>query len=99
MWYSFVCTDNTNSLARRLKTRPQHLARLKELQNAGRLLVAGPNPRVESSQLTDDGFTGSIIIAEFPDLNAAQHWAEQDPYNLEGVYSSVEIKPFIKVLP
>jgi uncharacterized protein YciI len=95
MWYSFVCRDNPNSLNARLDARPDHLARLKQLQSEGRLLVAGPNPAADTSQPGDAGFSGSIIIAEFPDLA----WADLDPYIAAGVYESVTVCPFIKALP
>jgi len=99
MWYSLVCNDLPGTLTKRLAARPDHIARIQQLQAQGRLLVAGPNPAVDASQPGDAGFTGSIIIAEFPDLAAAQSWADQDPYIAAGVYESITVKPFIKALP
>ncbi|MFT5112489.1 MAG: hypothetical protein ACI8P9_001816 [Parasphingorhabdus sp.] len=99
MYYSIVGTDHENSLANRLSVREQHVARLKELDTAGRLLLAGPSPAIDSDDPGQAGFTGSIIVAEFDSLEAAQSWANADPYIAAGVYSNVEVKPFKKVLP
>ena len=99
MWYSLVCTDVAESLAFRKAARPAHLQRLEVLRDAGRLLVAGPNPSIDSEDPGEAGFSGSIIIAEFDSLAAAQDWAAQDPYQAAGIYASVSVKPYKKVLP
>ncbi|MBQ0720936.1 MAG: YciI family protein [Gammaproteobacteria bacterium] len=99
MWYSLVCTDIADSLALRKTARPAHLQRLEALRDAGRLLVAGPNPSIDSADPGAAGFSGSIIIAEFDSLAAAEEWAAQDPYQAAGVYASVSVKAFKKVLP
>ena len=99
MLYSIVGQDVENSLKARLAARPEHVERLKQLVSQGRLVIAGPNPAIDSSDPGDAGFTGSIIIAEFDSLQAAQEWADQDPYILTGVYASVEVKPFNQALP
>ena len=99
MYYSIVGIDNDNSLEKRLSVRPAHLERLQQLLNEGRLLVAGPNPAIDNEDPGPNGFTGSIIIAEFDSLEAAQQWADADPYIEAGVYQSVMVKPFKKVLP
>lgn len=90
-----LATDADGVKEARAAARPAHLARLTELDAAGRLLIAGPNP------LPDDETTmsGSLIVADFDDLDAAQAWAEADPYVDAGVYSEVLIKPFKKVFP
>ena len=99
MYYSIVGIDNDNSLEKRLSVRPAHVERLKQLLNEGRLLLAGPNPAIDNEDPGPNGFTGSIIIAEFSSLEAAQKWADEDPYIEAGVYASVMVKPFKKVLP
>jgi uncharacterized protein len=99
MYYSIVGIDNDNSLEKRLSVRPAHVERLKQLLNEGRLLVAGPNPAIDNEDPGPNGFSGSIIIAEFSSLEAAQKWADEDPYIEAGVYASVMVKPFKKVLP
>ena len=99
MLYSIVGTDVENSLQARLAARPDHVGRLKQLVDQGRLILAGPNPAIDSSDPGDAGFTGSIIIAEFSSLQEARDWADQDPYLLTGVYDSVEVKPFNQALP
>jgi len=97
--YAFLCEDNPDSLSIRKQIRPQHLQRLQALLEQGRLVLAGPHPAVDSADPADAGFTGSLIVAEFEDLAAAQDWAEQDPYKLAGVYRSVNVKPFVQALP
>jgi len=99
MLYSIVGIDNENSLAARISVRTEHVARLKQLRDAGRLIIAGPNPAIDSDDPGDAGFTGSIIIAEFDSLQAAQAWADVDPYIESGAYALVSVKPFKKVLP
>jgi hypothetical protein len=99
MYYAIVSQDIDNSLALRKSARPAHLARLNVLKEAGRLLVAGPNPAVDNDDPGDAGYTGSLVIAKFGSLADAQAWADSDPYVDAGVYTSVSVKPFKKVLP
>ncbi|MGR6861855.1 YciI family protein [uncultured Aliivibrio sp.] len=99
MWYVIFSQDVENSLERRLSVREKHLERLTQLQNEGRLLVAGPMPAIDSENPGDAGFTGSTVIAEFDSLDAATEWANNDPYIDAGVYANVIVKPFKKVLP
>ncbi len=99
MLYAIVSTDIENSLEKRMGARPKHLERLEALKSEGRLFVAGPNPAIDSDNPGEAGFTGSLVIAEFDSLQAAQTWADADPYIEAGVYQSVSVKPFKKVLP
>ena len=99
MWYAIMSTDNTGTLEKRLAARPHHVARLTALVDDGRLLVAGPHPAVDSLDPGPAGFTGSLVIAEFDSLDAARTWADEDPYIAAGVYGSVTVKPFNRVLP
>lgn len=99
MLYSIFAKDVPNSLPLRANARQEHIARLKQLQTQGRLVLAGPNPAIDCNDPGDAGFTGSLIVAEFEDLTQAQAWADADPYIKAGVYASVEVKPFKKVLP
>ena len=99
MLYSIVSEDVEDSLALRKNARPAHLDRLHTLRDQGRLVLAGPNPKLDTVEITDAGFSGSIVIAEFDSLQAAQEWAEADPYVQAGVYRNVTVKPFKKVLP
>ncbi|MDC0011373.1 YciI family protein [Porticoccaceae bacterium] len=99
MWYAIISEDSENSLAQRLAARPAHLQRLQELKDDGRLFVAGPHPAIDSLEPGEAGFTGSLVIAEFPSLIQAQQWADADPYVAAGVYRQVTVKPFKKVLP
>ena len=99
MFYLIYSEDVENSLEKRLSVRDQHLARLADLQDQGRLLVAGPCPAIDSNDPGAAGFTGSLIIAEFDSLTQAQTWADVDPYIAAGVYKNVTVKPYKKVLP
>lgn len=99
MLYVLVGQDVPDSLDKRLAARPAHLERLQALQQQGRLLLAGPFPAIDGNDPGPVGFTGSLIVAEFETLADAQSWAEADPYVAAGVYASVSVKPFKKVLP
>lgn len=99
MLYVIFSQDVENSLSLRQQVRPAHLARLQQLNEQGHLVVAGPMPAIDSEDPADAGFTGSTVIAEFDSLEAAQKWADADPYMAAGVYQSVIVKPFKKVLP
>ena len=99
MLYAIMPTDVPDSLEKRLAARPDHVARLNALKDAGRLVLAGPLPAIDSSDPGPAGFTGSLIVAEFGSLEAAKEWAGNDPYIAAGVYQDVVVKPFNKVLP
>ena len=99
MLYAIVGEDRPNSLTDRLAARPAHVERLETLQEEGRMILAGPCPAIDSPDPGPAGFTGSVIVAEFPSLEAAQAWADADPYVAVGVYAKVSVKPFKKVLP
>ena len=99
MLYAIISEDNKNSLEKRKATRPAHVARLQNLQNEGRLVLAGPHPAIDTDNPGAAGFTGSLVVAEFDNLEAAKQWAESDPYNDAGVYAKVIVKPFKKVFP
>jgi len=99
MLYAIMPTDVPDSLEKRLAARPDHVARLNVLKDAGRLVLAGPLPAIDSSDPGPAGFSGSLIVAEFESLEAAKSWAENDPYVAAGVYENVVVKPFNKVLP
>ena len=99
MWYAIIGTDRKDSLKARLEARPAHLARLHALRDAGWLRLAGPFPSIDSEDPGPAGFSGSLIVAEFPSLAEAKAWAELDPYLAAGVYSTVDVRPFKLVLP
>ncbi|RIZ69913.1 MAG: YciI family protein [Methylococcales bacterium] len=99
MLYAIMSTDVADSLEKRLLARPDHVKRLQDLQEQGRLVLAGPHPAIESDDPGAAGFTGSLVVAEFESLDAAQRWADADPYIHAGVYASVIVKPFKKVFP
>ncbi|AAZ28352.1 YciI family protein [Colwellia psychrerythraea] len=99
MFYVIYSEDVENSLSLRLSVRDKHIGRLKDLQAQGKLLLAGPCPAIDSEEPGEAGFTGSLIVAEFDSLAAAQTWADEDPYISAGVYKKVTVKPYKKVLP
>jgi hypothetical protein len=99
VYYAILAEDREDSLEARLKTRPDHVERLRQLQHEGRLLMAGPHPAIDAEDPGPAGFSGSLIVAEFPDLDSAKRWADNDPYIKAGVYNRVTVKPFLKVLP
>ncbi len=99
MLYAVISEDVEDSLEKRLSARPAHIERLKQLKNDGRLILAGPHPAIDNEDPGTNGFTGSLIVAEFDSLETAQQWADTDPYIKAGVYKRVTVKPFKKVLP
>jgi len=99
MFYAIISQDIENSLDKRLAARPAHLDRLQQLKQEGRLLLAGPHPAIDSEDPGKAGFSGSLVVAEFPSLEEAIAWADADPYVAAGVYAQVSVKPFKKVLP
>jgi uncharacterized protein YciI len=99
MLYAIISEDVEDSLPLRTNARPQHIARLQQLRDEGRLKLAGPHPAIDSNDPGTNGFTGSLVVAEFDNLSEAQTWADNDPYVDAGVYAKVVVKPFKYVLP
>lgn len=97
MYYAIISEDVENSLPLRKRARPAHLERLQALQESGRLLLAGPHPSIDTTDPGPAGFSGSLVIAEFPSLEEARNWADEDPYVKAGVYDKVTVKPFKKI--
>ncbi len=99
MLYAILCEDTPGSLESRRRLRPLHAERLRQLQHAGRLIMAGPFPAIDAPDPGAAGFSGSLIVAEFENLAAATQWAEADPFRLNGIYARITVRPFNKVLP
>ncbi|MCB1662431.1 MAG: YciI family protein [Pseudomonadales bacterium] len=99
MLYAIISEDVPNSLALRQANRPAHLERLEQLKQQGRLILAGPHPAIDSEDPGTAGYSGSLVVAEFDSLDAAQAWADIDPFVSAGVYQKVTVKPYKKVLP
>jgi len=99
MLYAIISEDVADSLEKRMSVRPDHIARLNQLKDEGRLILAGPHPAIDNKEPGPAGFTGSLVVAEFDSLEDAQQWADTDPYIKSGAYKHVQVKPFKKVLP
>ena len=99
MWYAIISEDVDESLPLRASAREAHLARLQELVSEGRLLIAGPHPAIDAKDPGPAGFSGSLVVVDFPSLDEAEAWASADPYVAAGVYRDVVVKPFKLVLP
>jgi uncharacterized protein YciI len=99
MLYAFISQDAVDTLEKRMAARPQHIKRLEQLRDVGRLILAGPHPAIDSDDPGAAGFTGSLVVAEFDSLEDARLWANADPYMVAGVYEQITVKPFKKVLP
>ncbi|MDN5849233.1 MAG: YciI family protein [Nitrococcus sp.] len=98
MYYAILSEDVANSQPLRTTARDAHLQRLQRLKADGLLLLAGPHPAIDSEEPGPAGFSGSLVVAEFASLEAAQAWADADPYLEAGVYQRVVVKPFKRVL-
>ena len=92
MHFAIYCLDKAEGGPVRAENRPAHLDYLN--RHLDRILVAGP--------LLDGAGAapvGSLLIMEFDDLAAAEAFAAGDPYARAGLFESVTIKPWRKVLP
>ncbi len=99
MWYAIISEDHEDSLPRRAKARAAHVERMRQLVDQGRVLIAGPHPAIDAEDPGPAGFTGSLVVVDFPSLEEAQAWADEDPYVTGNVYRKVTVKPFKLVLP
>lgn len=99
MWYAIISQDIDDSRTGRSTSRADHVARLESMADEGRLLIAGPHPAIDAEDPGEAGFTGSLVVLDFPSLEEAQAWADADPYVAAGVYEKVVVKPFKLVLP
>ena len=99
MWYAIISEDIEDSRAARASAREAHLERLRSLVDDGRVLIAGPHPSIDALDPGEAGFSGSLVVVDFPSLEEAQAWADDDPYVAAGVYARVAVKPFKLVLP
>lgn len=99
MLYMILGQDAADALPKRRATRPAHLEYLRTLVEQGRLVLAGPRPRVDATDAGEAGFHGSLIVAEFASLEEARAWAAADPYARAGVFERVDVEPFVRALP
>ena len=80
------CLDKPNNLDGRMAAREAHLAYVRDRMHT--MKVGGPYLD-EAGQMI-----GSLIIIEVEDMDAARAWSANDPYVLNGVFQSVDIRPF-----
>jgi len=99
MLYAMWGEDVPDSAEKRAAARPAHLERIRVLLDAGRIVLAGPLPAIDSPDPGPAGMSGSLIVAEFDSLDAARSWIEADPYVTDGVFARVTVKPFKQVFP
>ncbi|WP_299684662.1 YciI family protein [uncultured Tateyamaria sp.] len=89
MFYALMAWDKSGALDLRMAHRPDHLAYLKDsgvVRQAGPFLDADEKP------------CGSLIVLDVPDMAAAQAWADADPYAKAGLFDTVRIAPWNRVL-
>jgi uncharacterized protein YciI len=97
--YAIIGADVPDGQAKRAAARPAHMDHIKELVDAGRIILAGPFPGIDSPDPGPAGMVGSLIVAEFESLEAARAWIDADAYVTEGVFASVTVRPFKQVYP
>lgn len=90
MLYAIICTDKPGALQVRLDNRDAHLAHIKG--SDGAIVQAGPFLDA------DEKMCGSLLIFEADDISAAEAWAAEDPYAQAGLFESVEIRPWKRVV-
>ena len=88
MRVALICIDKAGALQTRLDNRSAHLA---HIESSGVVEMAGPF-------LDGEAMVGSLIILDVADLAAAQAWAAADPYAQAGLFQSVQIRPWKKVI-
>ncbi len=88
MLIALIARDKDGALQTRLDNRAAHLAYIEE---TGVVAQAGP-------LLNGDAMIGSLVILDVEDLAAAQAWADNDPYAKAGLFKSVELIPWKKVI-
>ena len=90
MLIALIARDKPGALEIRKENRDAHLGYLSASEDT--VFMAGP-------LLSDAGdMVGSLIILNMPDMKAAEHWAEHDPYAKAGLFSSVELIEWKKVV-
>lgn len=93
--FAIIGHDVADSSAKRAEIRPAHLERLTALHAQNRLIIAGPTPITHG----EPAMSGSLIIAHFDDIEQARAWVADEPYLHGGVYSHVDVRPFVQALP
>ncbi|RNF35131.1 YciI family protein [Paracoccus methylarcula] len=86
--FAVICRDRPGALQTRLDTREAHLAHIRD---SGIVAMAGP--LIENGEMR-----GSLVILDAPDLGAAENWAANDPYKSAGLFESVQVTEWKKVI-
>jgi len=95
MLYLIIGECAPGARAKQLELMPRHVNRLRELQDAGRLVLGGACPALDSPDPGPAGYVAGLTVAEFDSLEAAIAWADADPQAAAGVWSSVTVRPFL----
>lgn len=89
MRVALICKDKPGALQTRIENRPAHLA---HIETSGVVEMAGPF-------LNEEGqMTGSLVVLQVETLDQARAWAEADPYARAGLFESVTITEWKKVV-
>lgn len=89
MLVALICIDKPDSIEIRKANREAHLA---YIEDTGRVAMGGPF-------LSNTGeMNGSLIVLDVPDMEAAQAWAAGDPYGKAGLFESVTLREWKKVV-
>jgi len=88
--YLIIANDGKDdeALDRRKEVRPLHLAGAKKIKEKNNFVIGG-------AMLDDDGnMRGSIMIVQFETQDDFQNWYNNEPYITQGVWRTIEVKPF-----
>ncbi|MGB1235916.1 MAG: YciI family protein [Planktomarina sp.] len=89
MLFAVMTKDKAGHLETRMNNRALHL---EYIEQTGVVAMAGPVLD------TNEQMCGSLIILDVEDMAAAQAWADSDPYALAGLFESVSIQAWKKVI-
>ena len=95
MLFMFLATDAENTGEARAAARPRPFGTLGSVAPRKPPALRWPQPAARNPSV----MSGSLIVADFPDLDAAEAWAGDDPYVHAGVYAEMLIRPFKQVFP
>lgn len=98
-YYAIICEDTPDSMEKRRAVRPAHLQRLNLLEKEGRLLTAGPLFHSDADGPFANAIHGTLIVAQFDDVDEAKAWAAADPYVTAEIFGRINVFPYKVVYP